>query len=182
MGRSTPGTFSKRAIMPRPRTCGCSRISGTLRIRPAGTPASLSAASQAAAGRAASAASSSAVNAARLSRRAWRVSNRGSSIRSGRPTTRATASNCACLLAAIFNGASAQAKAPDGLAVTLSLPSGAGAWPATRWFDTAQPMVASTEASMETSTVAPSPERSRPASAAAIANAAVRPPTVSAMG
>jgi hypothetical protein len=72
-------------------------------------------------------------------------------------------------------------KVPDGLAVTLSLPSGAGSRPAIRWFDTAQPIVAIAASSIDTSMKTPSVRR-RSASAAATAKAAVMPPIVSATG
>ena len=81
----------------------------------------------------------------------------------------------------MFSSPSPVRKAPDGLAVTLSLPIGRGSWPATSRLDTAQPIVAIAASSMETSMNTAS-SRSRSASAAAIAIAAVRPPIVSATG
>src|SRR5690606_39826396 len=71
--------------------------------------------------------------------------------------------------------------APDGLAVMLSLPIGWGSCPATRKLETTQPIVAMAASSIETSMNTPS-LRLRSAKDAAIANAAVIPPTVSAMG
>src|SRR5690554_1608897 len=69
---------------------------------------------------------------------------------------------------------------PDGLAVTLLFPMGAGGFPATRRFETAHPIVARTESSIDTSmNVA---VRFGAARAALIAIAAVKPPTVSARG
>jgi len=72
-------------------------------------------------------------------------------------------------------------KVPDGLAVTLSLPIGCGSRPATSRLDTAHPIVAIAASSIETSMKVAS-WRSRSASAAAIAIAAVSPPIVSATG
>jgi len=61
------------------------------------------------------------------------------------------------------------------------LPSGEGCAPAISQFETTQPMVAITDSSMETSMKTP-PVRSRPFNAAQMANAAVMPPIVSAIG
>ena len=64
----------------------------------------------------------------------------------------------------------------------FSLPSGSGRTPAMSQLETCQPMVTSVASSMETSMHSPSPLRPRRTSAAAMANAAVRPPMVSATG
>ena len=92
-----------------------------------------------------------------------------------------SASNCSCLLAAIFITPSAVLNVPDGLAVKLSLPFGMGAFPAIRWFDTTQPIVAITASSIETSIKVPR-SSALLARAAATAKAAVMPPIVSPIG
>jgi hypothetical protein len=76
---------------------------------------------------------------------------------------------------------SAVRKVLEGLAVTLSLPIGCGARPATRPFETAQPIVATADSSIDTSMKRPA-TRSRSASAAPTAIAAVSPARVSATG
>ena len=82
----------------------------------------------------------------------------------------------------MFNSPSWVRKVPEGAAVKLSLPTARGVTPAMRWFDTTQPRETIAESSIATSMIPPLPVRSRRSSAAAIANAAVRPPMVSATG
>ena len=72
--------------------------------------------------------------------------------------------------------------APDGAALTFSLPIGVGRAPAISQFETAQPMATSVASSIETSMNSPSPVRARRNSAAATAKAAVIPPIVSHTG
>ncbi len=64
----------------------------------------------------------------------------------------------------------------------FSLPIGSARTPATSQFDTAQPMAATVDSSIETSMNSPCPVRSRLRSAATSAKAAVMPPVVSATG
>ena len=68
---------------------------------------------------------------------------------------------------------------PEGAEVGFSLPFCCGATPAMRWFDTVQAIVASVASSIDTSMTQP---RTGAFSAAVIASAAVRPPTVSDTG
>ena len=137
---------AKRWVCSRPRSasCGCASASGTDQTGPAGTPCAVSFSTHSRVGAVAKAASSSAVRADRLASRFFRSAKRGSCTKTGLPMISQSASNCSCLLAAMFITPSAVLNVPDGLAVKLSLPFGVGAFPAIRWFDTTQPIVAMT--------------------------------------
>ena len=138
--RPTPGTCSKVSSSPRVATCGAAMASGTVSTWPAGTPASLSLRSHNAASFFRSALQSGAPQALCDAQDGQTCrKNRGSAINASRPTTRQSASNCSCLLAAIFRSPVRVSNVPDGLDVTLSLPAGCGGTPAMRKFDTANP-------------------------------------------
>ena len=64
--------------------------------------------------------------------RSSRPAKRESVMRSSRPITFASASNCSCLFAAMLISPSRVRNAPDGAAVMLSLPWACGSTPAIR--------------------------------------------------
>ena len=82
----------------------------------------------------------------------------------------------------MFKSPSPVRNVPEGLAVMFSLPMGCGFTPAISQLETAQPMATREASSIDTSMNSPCPVRSRRTSAAAMANAAVMPPIVSATG
>ena len=133
---SMPDTCSNVFSSRRCWICGKASACGTLSTAPAGTPIRFSSVSQSAQLRVPSVASSSTFSASRWRLRLSRFSKRGSVTRSSRPRTRASASNCSCLLAAMLMRPSFALKAPDGAAVKLSLPWAFGSTPAIRKFET----------------------------------------------